>query len=153
MTGVQTCALPIFLLISDYAKVGYAKLNLLDRKGYAIKQWYKNMGEDENTQLADVVGIYSKMYPSDRRRMLDFFSKARVGEAKHFQGEMRIERPGEKGKWNWVRTNVVVNLFEPENGQIELIGVNYDITELKEDRKSTRLNSSHRSLSRMPSSA
>ena len=120
-----------FLLISDYAKVGYAKLNLLDRKGYAIKQWYKNMGEDENTQLADVVGIYSKMYPSDRRRMLDFFSKARVGEAKHFQGEMRIERPGEKGKWNWVRTNVVVNLFEPENGQIELIGVNYDITELK----------------------
>ena len=106
-----------FLLISDYAKVGYAKLNLLDRKGYAIKQWYKNMGEDENTQLADVVGIYSK---------------ARVGEAKHFQGEMRIERPGEKGKWNWVRTNVVVNLFEPENGQIELIGVNYDITELKE---------------------
>lgn len=121
-----------FLLISDYAKVGYAKLNLLDRKGYAIKQWYKNMGEDENTQLADVVGIYSKMYPSDRRRMLEFFCKARVGEAKHFQGEMRIERPGEKGKWNWVRTNVVVNLFEPENGQIELIGVNYDITELKE---------------------
>ena len=121
-----------FLLISDYAKVGYAKLNLLDRKGYAIKQWYKNMGEDENTQLADVVGIYSKMYPSDRRRMLEFFCKARVGEAKHFQGGMRIERPGEKGKWNWVRTNVVVNLFEPENGQIELIGVNYDITELKE---------------------
>ncbi len=38
----------------------------------------------------------------------------------------------EKEKWNWVRTNVVVNLFEPENGQIELIGVNYDITELKE---------------------
>ena len=28
-----------FLLISDYAKVGYAKLNLLDKKGYAIKQW------------------------------------------------------------------------------------------------------------------
>ena len=28
-----------FLLISDYAKVGYAKLNLLNRKGYAIKQW------------------------------------------------------------------------------------------------------------------
>ena len=27
---------------------------------------------------------------------------------------------------------MVVNLFEPENGQIELIGVNYDITELKE---------------------
>ena len=121
-----------FLLISDYAKVGYAKLNLLDRKGYAIKQWYKNMGEDENTPLADVVGVYGKMHPDDRKRMLDFFRKARAGEAKDFKGEMRVERPGEKTVWNWVRTNVVVNLYDPENGQIELIGINYDITELKE---------------------
>lgn len=121
-----------FLLISDYAKVGYAKLNLLDRKGYAIKQWYKNMGEDENTPLADVVGVYGKMHPDDRKRMLDFFRKARAGEAKDFKGEMRVERPGEKNVWNWVRTNVVVNLYDPENGQIELIGINYDITELKE---------------------
>ena len=121
-----------FLLISDYAKVGYAKLNLLDRKGYAIKQWYKNMGEDENTPLADVVGVYGKMHPDDRKRMLDFFQKARVGEARDFKGEMRILRPGEKNKWNWVRTNVVVNQYLPEEGQIELIGINYDITELKE---------------------
>ena len=41
----------LFLLISDYAKVGYAKLNLLNRQGYAIKQWFKNMGEDENTSF------------------------------------------------------------------------------------------------------
>ena len=121
-----------FLLISDYAKVGYAKLNLLDRKGYAIKQWYKNMGEDEQTPLADVVGVYAMMHPDDRRSMLDFFRKARIGEAKDFRGEMRVLRPGTKNEWNWVRTNVVVNLFEPENGIIELIGVNYDITELKE---------------------
>lgn len=121
-----------FLLISDYAKVGYAKLNLLDRKGYAIKQWYKNMGEDETTPLADVVGVYSRMHPEDRKRMLDFFRAARIGEAKDFKGEMRVLRPGTRNEWNWVRTNVVVNLFEPEKGVIELIGVNYDITELKE---------------------
>lgn len=121
-----------FLLISDYAKVGYAKLNLLDRKGYAIKQWYKNMGEDEDTPLSQVVGEYSKMHPDDRKWMLDFFQKARIGEEKAFKGEMRVLRPGTKDKWNWVRTHVVVNLFEPENGIIELIGVNYDITELKE---------------------
>ena len=121
-----------FLLISDYAKVGYAKLNLLDRKGYAIKQWYKNMGEDENAPLTDVVGVYERMHPEDRTRMLDFFQKACTGEAKDFRGELRILRQDEKNKWNWIRTNVVVNQYQPENGQIELIGVNYDITELKE---------------------
>ena len=121
-----------FLLISDYAKVGYAKLNLLDRKGYAIKQWYKNMGEDEDTPLSDVVGEYGKMHPDDRRRMLDFFHKARIGQEKAFKSEMRVLHPGTKDQWNWIRTNVVVNLFEPENGVIEIIGINYDITELKE---------------------
>ena len=121
-----------FLLISDYAKVGYAKLNLLDKKGYAIKQWYKNMGEDENASLPEVVEVYGKMHPEDRKQMLDFFYKARLGKVKDSKGEMRILRPGTKDQWNWIRTNVVVNQFKPENGVIELIGINYDITELKE---------------------
>ncbi|WP_302993460.1 sensor histidine kinase [Bacteroides clarus] len=121
-----------FLLISGYAKVGYAKLNLLDKKGYAIKQWYKNMGEDENVSLPEVVEVYGKMHPEDRKQMLDFFYKARLGKVKDFKGEMRILRPGTKDQWNWIRTNVVVNQFKPENGVIELIGINYDITELKE---------------------
>ena len=121
-----------FLLISDYAKVGYAKSNLLDRKGYAIKQWYKNMGEDENTPLSDIIGVYSKMHPDDRKRILDFLYKARLGEVRDFKGEIRILHPGTEAQWNWVRTNVVVNQYQPENDVIELISVNYDITELKE---------------------
>ena len=121
-----------FLLISDYAKVGYAKSNLLDRKGYAIKQWYKNMGEDENTPLSDIIGVYSKMHPDDRKRILDFLYKARLGEVRDFKGEIRILHPGTEAQWNWVRTNVVVNQYQPENGVIELISINYDITELKE---------------------
>ena len=121
-----------FLLISEYAKVGYAKLNLLTREGYAIKQWYKNMGEDENTPLGDVVGTYGKMHPEDRQRVLAFFEKAKQGEEKSFKSEMRVLRPGTQNKWDWVRMNVVLNRYEPEDGLIELIGVNYDITELKE---------------------
>lgn len=121
-----------FLLISDYARVGYAKLNMLDRKGYAIKQWYKNMGEDEQTPLTDIVGVYSKMHPDDQSRMLEFFRRAQAGEECAFRGEMRVKRPGTENEWNWVRTNVVVNEYEPDKGLIELIGVNFDITELKE---------------------
>ena len=121
-----------FLMISDYAKVGYAKLNLLNRKGYAIKQWYKNLGEEEDIPLSEVVAVYSQMHPEDRKRFLDFYDGVRDGKRRHFQGEMRIRRPGTKNEWNWVRTNVVLNLYEPEKGQVELIGVNYDITALKE---------------------
>lgn len=45
---------------------------------------------------------------------------------------MRILKPGATNEWNWVRMNVVVTKFEPENGEVEIIGINYDITELKE---------------------
>lgn len=121
-----------FLLISDYAKVGYAKLNLMNRKGYAIKQWYKNLGEEENVQLIDVVGVYHHMHPEDRKCILDFYKEVEKGTRKHFQGEMRIRRPGKQNEWNWIRMNVVVTTYNPEENEVEIIGINYDITELKE---------------------
>ena len=121
-----------FLMISDYAKVGYAKLNLLNCKGYAIKQWYKNLGEEEDTLLDEVVGVYTHMHPEDRKRFLDFYDEVRDGKRRHFQGEMRIRRPGTKNEWNWVSSNVMVTNYKPEENEIEIIGINYDITELKE---------------------
>ena len=121
-----------FLMISDYAKVGYAKLNLLNRKGYAIKQWYKNLGEEEDTLLDEVVGVYTHMHPEDRKRFLDFYDEVRDGKRRHFQGEMLIRRPGTKNEWNWVSSNVMVTNYKPEENEIEIIGINYDITELKE---------------------
>ena len=121
-----------FLMISDYAKVGYAKLNLLNRKGYAIKQWYKNLGEEEDALLDEVVGVYTHMHPEDRKRFLDFYDEVRDGKRRHFQGEMRIRRPGTKNEWNWVSSNVMVTNYKLEENEIEIIGINYDITELKE---------------------
>lgn len=88
-----------FLLISDYAKVGYAKLNLISRKGYAIKQWYKNMGEDEDTPLSEVVGIYRQVHPDDRQSILDFFEEVKKGNRHHFQKEMRVRRLGTADQW------------------------------------------------------
>ena len=131
----------VFLLISDYAKVGYAKLNLLDKQGYAIKQWFKNMGEEEDTPLADIVGVYSKIHPDDRERILNFYKEVIEGCNKSFRSEVRVHKTAEEmqdskapefSEWNWVRMNIMMSHYAPEEGLIEIIGINYDITEMKE---------------------
>ena len=93
------------------------------------------MGEDDDIPLSEVVGVYNKMHPEDRKRILDFYEEVKKGNAKNFKEEMRVRRPGTKDKWNWVRMNVVVTTYKPEENEIEIIGINYDITELKETEK------------------
>ena len=125
-----------FLLISTYAKVGYAKYNLLTREGYAISQWFKNLGEAPDRPLAEVAGIYEQMHPDDREQILKFLELVKQGEATSFNHEVRIRRQADEEQiaqtWNWVHVHVVVNSYHPEQELIELICVNYDITELKE---------------------
>ena len=122
----------LFSLISGYAKVGYSKLNAMTGEGYAIKQWYKNNGENENTPINKIVGRYPKMHPDDRKYVLDFYDKAKRREANYFQREVRVRRPGTKDGWNWIRMHIILNIYEPENNLVELIGINYDVTEVKE---------------------
>ena len=128
-----------FLFISDYAKVGYAKYNLLEGKGYAISQWYKNMGESPDRPIGKVVGVYEQMHPMDREKILTFFKQVRAGQVTSFNQEVRIRRQPTShtedtlnAVWNWVHVHVVVSHYAPEEGHIELICVNYDITNLKE---------------------
>ena len=45
---------------------------------------------------------------------------------------MRIRRVGTTDQWNWVRSNIMVTNYRPDENEIEIIGINYDITELKE---------------------
>ena len=57
--------------------------------------------------------------------------------------------------WEWIKTDGVQLLGQMAEGAMQLLGVAWECIyrDWETDRKSTRLNSSHRSLSRMPSSA
>ncbi|RHU27337.1 PAS domain S-box protein [Parabacteroides sp. TM07-1AC] len=118
-----------FTLVSRYAKVGYAKFDLLTREGFAISQWYQNLGEKDGTPLTEIIGTYKSVHPEDRAVMLEFFDKVERREATSIRKELRIKH--EDG-WKWIRVNVMCTSQEKEQDKIEMICVNYDITELKE---------------------
>lgn len=122
-----------FTLIGNYAKVGYAHFNALKCDGYAVNNWYRNVGEKEGTPLNEIIKVHSHFHPDDRRMMLRFFDQVLIREASHLRRDVRILR--EDGTYTWTRVNVMVRDFRPEDGIIDMVCVNYDITELKETER------------------
>lgn len=122
----------LFLLISNYAHVGYCKFNCATNQGFAVPQWYKNLGEDDGAPLSEVVGVYQNVHPDDRREFLRNFHAMMEGKISDFQDEMRVKSPDNKNKWNWISVNIVLRKYEPEHNIIEIVGINYDITQLKD---------------------
>lgn len=122
-----------FNLVSRFAKVGYAKYDLYANEGYAISQWYRNLGEKEGTPLSQVIGIYKGVHPEDRKVIVDFFEKVKQGKAHSIRHELRVNAGN--GEWKWIRVNVMRNMQDRDPLKLEMVCVNYDITELKEIQK------------------
>ena len=120
----------LFLLIGDYAKVGFAHFNVMTRDGYAQDTWYRNLGEKENTPMPQVIGVYSHVHPEDCAVLKQFVGQVKEGKATSLSKEVRINRGN--GKYSWTSINVMVRDYRPQDGVIEMLCINYDITPLKE---------------------
>ena len=118
-----------FELVGDYAKVGYAHFNVLSGHGYAQKSWYRNVGEAYETPLSDIFGTYRHFHPDDRALLIRFLDDARKGLTTKLSKEMRVLR--EDGTYTWTHVNLLVKKYAPQDRIIEIISINYDITELK----------------------
>ena len=120
----------LFLLIGDYAKVGFAHFNVLTRDGYAQDTWYRNLGEKEGTPMPQVIGVYTHVVPEDQAVLKNFVGEVKTGKATSLRKEVRVCR--ENGKYTWTSINVMVRDYRPQDGIIEMLCINYDITPLKE---------------------
>ena len=96
----------VFTLVSVYAKVGYALYDLYTFEGYAIKQWYENMGEKDGTPLSQIIGIYSYIHLNDAGYINSFFEEVKQGKAHHFRREVRV-KSGDG--WKWICANITRN--------------------------------------------
>ena len=120
----------LFLLIGDYAKVGFAHFNVLTRDGYAQDTWYRNLGEKEGIPMPHVIGVYAHVVPEDQAVLKNFVGEVKTGKATSLRKEVRVCR--ENGKYTWTSINVMVRDYRPQDGIIEMLCINYDITPLKE---------------------
>ena len=104
--------------------------NIMTRDGYAQNTWYRNLGEKENTPMPQVIGVYSHVHPEDCAVLKQFVGQVKEGKATSLSKEVRINRGN--GKYSWTSINVMVRDYRPQDGVIEMLCINYDITPLKE---------------------
>ena len=122
-----------FELVGDYAKVGYAHFDALSRNGYALSSLKKKKKKEEDTPLPEIIGIHSHFHPEDRAVMLDILAKVVNGESTKLCRDVRIRRAD--GRYTWTRVNVLVRNYRPQDNVIEMLCINFDITELKETER------------------
>lgn len=118
-------------IIAEYAKLGYAKFNLCNMEGFSIEQWNKNMGEPADFLPKQIENMCSQVHPEDREEVMRFIQLAQKGIEDKFTKEIRILLP-DTNKCKWMRVVLVVSSYKPEQGVVELLGINYDITKFKE---------------------
>ena len=121
-----------FSLVSRFGKVGYCRFDLVSKEGYGVPQWYYNLGEKEDTPLDQILGVYKHVNFSDRAEVLESIRQVKAGEIDSFSHDLRIDADGRQ---KWTRINVMRNPLNNDPSKIEMVCVNYDITELKETEK------------------
>ena len=88
------------------------------------------MGASKDLPLKELFASHEFIYPKDGRKINAFLEEARRGTSGKFRENLRVRR--KNGSYTWSCANLLVRDYRPEEGVIELVGINYDITELKE---------------------
>ena len=118
-----------FSLITKFGKIGYCKFNFQTQKGYAMAQWYHNLGENIKTPISDIIPYYRSVYEEDRQILLKSIDQIKRKEITCFNTVLRVvTTEGIK----WIRHDVMRNMSNTDAETLEMISVNYDITELKQ---------------------
>ena len=82
--------------------------------------------------MKDILSNYDYIHPDDRKYIFQFYENAIAGKQKSYKAEIRVRKPGTADGWRWLRVNTMVTVYRPKEGEVEIVGVNYDVTEQKE---------------------
>lgn len=118
-----------FNLVSDFARVGFAKLNLLSGEGYSQGVWRQNYGESDSTPLTQIIGHYDHVLEEDRQGLISKLNQIISGKALSGSAVVRV-MPND-GEMRWTKANFFCRDYRPEDKVIELVSINYDISALK----------------------
>lgn len=119
----------LFSYASTQSKVGVGTWNPITNNGFATKEWYWNLGEEESEQLNTKLFNCTHVHPEDRASLLKYAQKINAGQLDSLLMNVRIK--AQQG-WKWSEQHIILKEFDPQNNNVEVIGINRDINDEKE---------------------
>lgn len=117
----------LFNSIAEFAEVGFAQWNPAEKRIVGTEQWYENLSL-RHRQVNDIMDAYVNAHEDDAIRIQAGFQDILDGKITYFREEIRIK---EGNDWKWLRCNYKLVDYGNDDERIEIIGINIDITELK----------------------
>ncbi len=122
--------------VSEFAEVGYVRVDTIRSTFYATPQWYKNVCLEVPAQdkpvdfsIEAIPKFLAAVHPEDAAVFNERTGQMRMGEIESFQQDVRI-KDGEG--WKWLRSINTATERDPRTGNMVLLGFNHNITEVKQ---------------------
>lgn len=94
------------------------------------KRMAAQLREADSAQIVDVIGKYRHIHPEDRKPLLDLLTRFSAGEVQSATAICRVQH--DDGRKTWIKTHLICRDYRPGEQVIDMLGINYDITALKQ---------------------
>lgn len=128
----------MFSFVSSASKIGFSSVNMMKDDSIVTPEYLINLGEEENTNIKNIINQYSHVHPEDRQELLLYTERVLQEKNSNFTFDKDIRVSDKSGDWKWVRQVLIQKTFDPENKSIEVLGMNIDITRQKETEEKLR---------------
>ena len=122
---------------SSASNIGFSSINLLKNEQLVTPEYLKNLGVSSEIDL-NTIFSHMKYVDTDTSRQQEFMEyveKARHEKVKPLERNIHLIVNGEP---RWIKQFLIQQTFDPDNGNIVLLGVNVDIDEQKKTEEALR---------------
>ena len=119
------------------SNIGFSSINLLKNEQLVTPEYLKNLGVSSEIDL-NTIFSHMKYVDTDTSRQQEFteyVEKARHEKVKPLERNIHLIVNGEP---RWIKQFLIQQTFDPDNGNIVLLGVNVDINEQKKTEEALR---------------
>ena len=120
----------MFTVVSDYAKVGYARYNSMSHLGFSLGAWESNLGIDyrcKEEAIHTITDHLENVHPQDRQILEEFYKMAKNNPDKPLQSCFEV-RVFDKNTQDFKYIYCCIISGKSDDGiNLEFTEVNYDI--------------------------